>query len=141
MSAFQKSYQSSLTVPKEWVILLYMKREILVSCSFTVPIYKSFVFFYPQTYGVAMQQSVYCTIYWNARCVPNPIQVFKIPLNYIHFYNNQEEGIEAYLQDIKSSPYHRVPSFSIIGITPRWKEVHHKDCFDLPVPSLLSEED
>ena len=35
---FQKSYQSSLTTPKEWVILLYMKREVLVSCSFTVPI-------------------------------------------------------------------------------------------------------
>lgn len=44
MSAFKKSYQSSLTAPKESVILLYMKREVLVFLLFTIPIYKSFVF-------------------------------------------------------------------------------------------------
>ena len=84
-----------------------------------------------------MQHSVYCTVYWDARCVPNPIQVILVPFEYIDFFGDEEDGTRAYLRE----RFDKVPSFSVLGVTSQWEEVHHKDYFDLPIPSLLTEEE
>ena len=83
-----------------------------------------------------MPQSVYCTVYWDARCVPNPIQVFSVPFEYIDFFGDEEDGVRAYLREQQPA----VPSFTLLRVTSQWEEVHHKDGFGHPIPSLLEEE-
>ena len=82
-----------------------------------------------------MQHSVYCTVYWNARCVPHPIQVILVPFEYIDFFGDDEDGIRAYLKEQNE----KVPSFSVLRVTSQWNEVHHKEYFDLPIPSLIED--